>query len=104
MAIRVSPGIEKTRLNVQDIKSPNFRVGLDPRKPSGPAVSAPHRQAEHKTVPDPGKPKLQKDLATQEPSTQDIEGSNDGLDHALLIHIKASHEGSAKLRPGVEWL
>ena len=33
----------------------------------------PHQQAVHKTVPDQGMPKRQKELAKKEPSTQDTE-------------------------------
>ena len=58
--------------NVQDINCPQTRMGPDPRKPSRPVAQPPHKQAGHKTVPDLRLSKLQKALATQEPSTQDI--------------------------------
>lgn len=56
---------------VQDIDCPFCRVELDPRKPSGPAVFTPRKQAGHKTAPDQDA-QLQKVLAMQEPSTQDF--------------------------------
>ncbi len=45
-------------------------MGPNPRKPSGPAVIAPHHQAGHKTAPDQIAAPT-KILATREPSTQD---------------------------------
>ncbi len=58
--------------DVWDIKCPKSRMGPDPRNPSGPAAITLHKQAEHKTVPDLTASELQKILAPQEPSTQDI--------------------------------
>ncbi len=46
-------------------------MGPKPRKPSVPAVIAPHQQAGHKTAPDQIAAPT-KILATREPSTQDI--------------------------------
>ena len=69
-----NPGQTGDRENpskVRDIPCPFSRVELDPRTPSRPAVFNPHQQAGHKTAPDRDA-KLQKVLAMQEPSTQDI--------------------------------
>ena len=69
-----NPGQTGDRENpnyVRDILCPLSRVELDPRNPSWPAVFNPHQQAGHKTAPDRDA-KLQKVLAMQEPSTQDI--------------------------------
>jgi hypothetical protein len=57
------------RLTLDKLKN---RMGPDPRNPSGPAATTLHKQAEHKTVPDLTESELKKNLAPQEPSTQDV--------------------------------